>query len=424
MLDQRDFDAEARAILRRNDRGGYTVPTAGLYPHQWNWDSAFAALGFSFFDTDRAWKELETLFSGQWPNGMVPHILFHQVDDGYFPGPEVWGGTGVIPSSGISQPPVATTIVRQIWETDRKSGEDRVRALYPKLVAWHRWFMNWRLDKGAVCVTHPWEAGRDNAPDWDLPLSRIDASGVGDYRRRDIANVDPDMRPQKHDYDRYVWLVNLGRNSGWDESRLIECNPFRVADPTMTFILLRANRDLAAIGRELGHDVDELDEWTDLLAHGARTLWNPANQSYDSRDVRSGRWSGCISNASFLCWYAGLDDPRMLRHFNRIARVVPYFMPSHDPESARFDRRRYWRGPVWPVMNTLIGIGMEEAGFAEEARILRESTAELLRKGGFFEYFDPCDGSSAGGKDFTWTAAVWLAWVSDKNGKNGWAQYS
>ena len=29
--------------LAKNDRGGYTVPTANLYPYQWNWDSVFAA---------------------------------------------------------------------------------------------------------------------------------------------------------------------------------------------------------------------------------------------------------------------------------------------------------------------------------------------------------------------------------------------
>ena len=45
-----ELDAEARWILRLNDRGGYTVPTAGLYPYQWNWDSAFAAYGFAAFE--------------------------------------------------------------------------------------------------------------------------------------------------------------------------------------------------------------------------------------------------------------------------------------------------------------------------------------------------------------------------------------
>ena len=54
------------------------MPTKGLYPYQWNWDSAFAALGFAEFDLARAWAEIETLMSGQWESGMVPHILFHK----------------------------------------------------------------------------------------------------------------------------------------------------------------------------------------------------------------------------------------------------------------------------------------------------------------------------------------------------------
>ena len=62
-------DAEAREILIANDRGGYSVPTHGLYPYQWNWDSAFAAFGYAQFDLDRAWQEFETLVSGQWPDG-------------------------------------------------------------------------------------------------------------------------------------------------------------------------------------------------------------------------------------------------------------------------------------------------------------------------------------------------------------------
>src|SRR4029077_9646735 len=81
----------ARAILRDNGRGGYTVPTAGLYPFQWNWDSAFVAMGFATWDPDRALTELEHLAHGQWPDGMIPHIVFHRPSDTYFPGPEVWG---------------------------------------------------------------------------------------------------------------------------------------------------------------------------------------------------------------------------------------------------------------------------------------------------------------------------------------------
>ena len=60
-----DFTERARAVLRDNDLGGYTVPTKRLYPFQLNWDSGFAALGFSTFDEPRAWQEIEMLFRGQ-----------------------------------------------------------------------------------------------------------------------------------------------------------------------------------------------------------------------------------------------------------------------------------------------------------------------------------------------------------------------
>ena len=100
---------QAEAIMRANDRGGYTVPTAGLYPYQWNWDSAFAALGFAAFDRDRAWRELETIFDGQWADGMAPHIIFRKNDPSYFPGPDIWSSQTEPPSSGHSQPPVVAT---------------------------------------------------------------------------------------------------------------------------------------------------------------------------------------------------------------------------------------------------------------------------------------------------------------------------
>lgn len=270
-----DLDARARAILRGNDRGGYTIPTAGLYPYQWNWDSAFAAWGFSTFDIDRAWTELETLFAAQWQTGMVPHIVFWQPDPGYFPGPEVWGtGTSDPATSGISQPPVAAILARRIWAADRAAGQGRIAALYPKLLAWHRWWREHRCPSGVAAVTHPWESGRDNCPDWDPGMANVDGSGVGHYTRRDTGHVDASMRPSKEDYDRYLAILQFGRACGWDQREIIGNGPFLMADPAITFILIRANRDLAAIGRDLGHDTTELETWADDLAAALPGIWN------------------------------------------------------------------------------------------------------------------------------------------------------
>ena len=401
----------ARQILIQNDKGSYTIPTKGLYPYQWNWDSAIAALGFAEFDINRAWIELETLFSGQWADGMVPHILFHQPDPGYFPGTDVWGCDGPIPSSGIIQPPIAASMARRIWEKDTDTGASRLTTLYPKMLAWHRWIMQWRLDRGAVCTTHPWETGRDNAPDWDKTMARMDASDVGEYTRRDTAHVSSDDRPTKFDYDRYIKLVQLARTLNWDQAALREQSPFRVADPTMTFTTLGAARDLLTMGTELGFDTTGLAEDIKTLEAGADTLWNADLGTFDSRDVLSGEWAGCVSNASYLCWLGGIESEQMMDRLRNTMETVPYPMPSNDPDSDTFDARRYWRGPTWAVVNMLIGLGLEQQGHSAEAAELARKTGALISEHGFAEYFDPLSGSPAGGKSFTWTAAVWLAWA-------------
>lgn len=407
----RDLQEDARAILRANDRGGYTVPTAGLYPYQWNWDSAFAALGFAEFDLDRAWVEIETLMAGQWPSGMVPHILFHKVDPGYFPGPDVWQGVGPVASSGVTQPPVAMSFATRLWAQDKAAGEKRLRALWPGFLRWAEWFLTWRAYEGAIYVTHPWESGRDNAPCWDSAMAAIEPDGVGPYTRRDTSHVDPAMRPTKKDYDRYIWLVQRGARAGWDEATLEGAPVFRVLDPTMHFTLMRGVRDLRDAGHELGLPTEALDAQLAELTQGAAQLRNPETGCYDSYDTLSGTWAGALTNAVFLCWYAGLEAPQMLSALEDVMAAAPIGIPSLDARDPRFDAKRYWRGPSWSMMNMMIGEGLAEQGHRAQAARIQTLTRDVIRDQGFMEYFDPTDGAPAGGGTFSWTAAVMLAWA-------------
>ncbi len=48
---------------------------------------------------------------------------------------------------------------------------------------------------------------------------------------------------------------------------------------------------------------------------------------------------------------------------------------------------------------------------ADLADQLREDALELVRRHGFFEYFDPMNGEGLGGANFTWTAAATLFWL-------------
>jgi len=55
----------AKQILDENWTGTATKPASSLYPHQWNWDTGFIAIGRSHYDTVRAVREMGTLFEAQ-----------------------------------------------------------------------------------------------------------------------------------------------------------------------------------------------------------------------------------------------------------------------------------------------------------------------------------------------------------------------
>ena len=114
------FLKNAQKILIGNRKRGYTLPTDNkLYPAQWNWDSAFIALGYSYFNLNFALKEIKTLLDGQWKDGMVPHILFHNTDTNYYPNHTAWNCGNKIHSSGITQPPVLASILKQIIDKNK-----------------------------------------------------------------------------------------------------------------------------------------------------------------------------------------------------------------------------------------------------------------------------------------------------------------
>ncbi|MGI9615846.1 MAG: MGH1-like glycoside hydrolase domain-containing protein [Acidimicrobiales bacterium] len=408
-----DRTSEARGVLRRNDRGRYTVPTAELYPFQWNWDSAFVALGWAEFDRGRAWAEVECLLAAQWPSGMVPHIVFWSDEATYFPGPAVWQTARSHPAtSGISQPPVLATVVRRLVATGE---HPTLESICSSIDSWHRWWHAARdpEGRGVIAVSHPWESGRDNLPDWDRPLAAVDPSSNASLERRDLDLVDAAMRPSHADYERYAALIEVGVAHRWDDGAIATNSPFWVADPGVTAILLRAERDLAWIMAAIGADTTSVESRIDRLEAGFEQLWNPAARAYCSIDLRTGLRAMVGTAASFLGPYAGvvshLDDS--LAELECWATTANHLVPSFDPRHADFEPQRYWRGPVWAVVNYLIATGLAEHGAGDWAERIRRSTRGLIERSGMAESFDPVTGAAVGGDRFGWTAAMWLAWA-------------
>ena len=402
-------------VLQENDQGSYTVPTKGLYPFQWNWDSCLTALGQSHYDEERAWTEIETLFAHQWPDGMVPHIVFHVYSDGYFPGPNVWTTNRPTATSGITQPPVAGFAVKRLFDRakDKRLAAERARALLPKIDAWHRWFYGNRdpHGEGLVAILHPWESGRDNSVDWDEAFDRVPTDGIDPYTRRDTQHADPAHRPTKAQYDRYLWLVQHFRDLGWDNAKLHDASPFRVIDPGFNAILIRAAADLADLAEALGEGAIAADNRARAKAGLAAMegLWSTRHGQYLSRDRTTGQLIDSASIGGLLPVFAAVPKARaheVARSIERQAKAVGFLVPSHDPADPRFEQKRYWRGPAWLVTNYMIADGLKAVGEVAVAEHIVRSSLELITKSGFAEYYDPITGEPCGGGRFTWTAAM------------------
>jgi glycogen debranching enzyme len=424
-------------VLRENDLGGWTKPAPRLYPYQWSWDSAFIAIGLVHVDASRALRELETLFSAQWADGRVPHIVFgtEALDQDYFPGPGWWASQqnsppapAVISTSGLVQPPVHAVAAWRLAQVAGDTLRDRLRELYPKLVEWHRYLATHRDPgrRGLILVYHPWES-MDNSPRFDGPLARVEVGDLPPYQRRDISHIqDRSQRPSDAEYDRFLWLVTQFKAAHYDDAEIQRTSPLLVQDVFFAGIFAAANHALAQLGDWLGgfdSTRTELDAWTDRYSRAVQAQWDATERLALDYDVRGDTPVRVQTYAGFSpLLVPGLDlqlrdalvdemfGPRFAGADGFKFRVIP----SAAPGSPGFNQRSYWRGPTWPVMNWLFWWGLRQQDLDSRAAQLRQANLELLREptSRFAEYLEPYTAEPLGSTDQSWTAAVALDWLA------------
>ena len=436
-----DLAAQAAEVLRRNDMGGWTRAAPNLYPHQWSWDTGFIVIGLAHLDTRRAAGELTSLFTHQWRNGKVPHIIFNPdaPPDSYFPGAEHWSSAGAFPdappappyTSALCQPPTHALGALRVWELAARDEEGLargfLRGIYPKLLAWHRYLATARDPEGSGLVTiyHPWESGTDNAPRWDAALEAVEVGDLPSYERQDLNHVDhPDERPTDEEYARFLWLVELIKRARCDEGALNDSHPFLVKDVLFSAILVAANEALLEIARMVEapeEDVALIEGWIGRGREGLDERWDPGLGLCLDYDLRRDAPLRARTIAGFAPLVAGgmeageleatlrtLYSPYFLGH-PKLRRLLP---PSTSPEEPRFHPRNYWRGPMWPVMSWLLWRSLALVREEERAEALRRAALQELAEGGFAEYFEPFTGEPLGSDDQSWTAAVALDWLA------------
>ncbi|GAA3854790.1 trehalase family glycosidase [Streptomyces lacrimifluminis] len=425
----------AAEVLEGNWTGTSTVPSRGLYPHQWSWDSAFIAIGLRHLSPLRAQTELETLLSAQWGDGRIPHIVFNPSVplDAYFPSPDFWrsstagraaGAPRTVQTSGIVQPPVHALAVWLVHQAD--PGLSRARGFlaraYPRLAAWHRYLLH-RRDLGGgglASVVHPWEQGMDNSPCWDAPLSRVTPAPARSFRRADLDHGAAEDRPTDLDYGRYVRLATDYRDGGYRDGLGggygAGTGEFAVEDPSFNALLIASEHALARIARELGATGTARHARAErLTAALVERLWDPAEGLFFCRDVVEGTLvpeRGVSGLVPLLLPTLPRDIAATLvrtargPHFEvgGAARLVP----SYDLLGEAFDPHRYWRGPAWFNTGWLVERGLRQHGEQAHADALRTALLETADASEFAEYVDPYTGEACGALGFGWTAALTL----------------
>lgn len=432
--------AAAANALRRNDRGHMVTAAPELYPHQWSWDTAFITIGLAHLSVPRAIAEMSSLLSAQWKTGMIPHIVFDSAP-GYFPGPERWR-TEVAAArpagrdtSGICQPPVHSLAVARILEVarhgggaDRRAAEEFLATTLDGWLAWHDWLARTRDPEGTglLEIHHSWESGMDNSPRWDGPYSRVRIGPMRPFRRRDTAYVaDAAERPTDAEYSRYIWLVDQMVAARYDDVAVRATVDFRVVDVFTSALLALSSEVLAGLAASVGRSADaaRMAELAARFRAGVATTVDPATGLARDRDVRTGEWLATQTYAGFaplLCGAGGaavLDRQRDLLlgpawcGHPELAHAVP---PSTSPTAPQFDRRRYWRGPQWPVLTWLFGWTAARLGDETIATQLREESLRQLGDLSFAEYYEPFTGEPLGSHSQSWTAAVALDWLAPR----------
>ncbi len=189
-------------------------------------------------------------------------------------------------------------------------------------------------------------------------------------------------------------------------------------------ILYRADEDLGVLARELGEPTDEIDGWLNRVRanFGAR-FWDDARGLYFDYNVRTDAPIAVNTAATFMPLYAGLASKSQARrlideHWLNPAEyakdsVTRYIVTTTSKTESAWDARRYWRGPVWIVLNWFLVDGLRRYGYADLADVLRRDSLDLVARAGFWEYYDSRDGSGCGSPDFSWSAALTLEWLDE-----------
>lgn len=296
------------------------------------WDSFFNGALACLDDPKTARETVRAILSWQTPEGMVPNFGHWQFADGRS-------------SLDRSQPPVGSMCVWQL--NQRWPDRGFLQEVYPKLLAWHRW----------------WPRERDGRHDGLLEWGSANAGEQGAR-----------------------W------ETGWDDT--VHFEGAHMQGQTLDAYAVDLNSLWAMDAEYLGLIADALghsQEANELRAERKRTLelinaklWNAELGVYCSR-LWDGRFLTRLTPMNFYPLIAGAPDADRARQTLAVMTDPKRFwgrwiLPTVAYEDPVWPQQDYWRGKVWAPVNYLVSKGLHRYASPELTNEFAARSVELFMR--------------------------------------------
>lgn len=441
--------------------------TARWFNGAWAWDSWKHAAGVALVDPVLARNSVLALFDHQIGDAdtLRPQDSGMVIDNVFFRRSAERGEDGYNWNERNSKPALATWAA---WEIDRQAPDRAwLEALYPRLLAYHRWWYRNRdsdqdglVEFGATRhPAHEDEQGRlrftvlqaARSPDPGCTpadtAQGYDCKGYDLYRR--LQHSHPELQFQLPVIEAAAWESGMdnaarffprdaqgmptlvlenrdahGQLVGWSINQVsVDQNSFLAQEKFL----------LARIARRVGRTDDAalLEAQAKQLSERIqRCFFDPASGYFYDRVLapettplpadRANRCPGTLlvgrgrGPEGFAPLWTGIATPlqgkaatRVLLDSKEFATPLPF--PTLARSAADFDATGYWRGRVWLDQYDFALRALERQGRPREASRLCQRLAQqadgLAGTAPIYENYNPLSGERLGASNFSWSAA-------------------
>jgi len=353
----------------------YTASAAFMYPIQFFWDEFYHSILLSNLkDPELPYQFIKNFSAAQAPDGGMPGSLNFTRDVKQY-------REDVAKNGSTDMQPALIGVTLGYLKNKPGWPADKIKTMYET----YSWYANWlskNRDKdqnGLVEYSNSYQSGADDSPRFDglYPMG----NHIGDMQA--VEGVEQN-----------VWLSLLHYNLSEMAALLGDTNASKTH--TAQAALLE----------------DKIEKY----------CWNDADGIYYDINIATHQQIKVKTAFTFMAMF--LKNARK----ERIERLVKehlknpkefwlsYPVPTVAVSEPTFTQTTMWRGPVWPNINWLICLGLQQQGYNNIAKELALKTVKMvgpqysgstsIRGPRFNEWFNPITGQAYGNENISWSCTV------------------